>query len=215
MTEASSAPSTDERHLFLSCPLCSGRRLYYAFSLQEYRVVRCATCSLLLLNPQPSEAELTALYNEQYFLGEDTPESRARIAEMKAATDRHYLQQLARYRGPGNGRLLEIGCGQGDFLLEAQREGYDVAGVEISPSAAALANERLGATRVTQGILEDVMLEDRSFDICVLSDVIEHTRDPMRFLTIIRRLLKPSGTLFIATPSLDSWSAQLLLKIFI
>jgi 2-polyprenyl-3-methyl-5-hydroxy-6-metoxy-1,4-benzoquinol methylase len=163
-----------------------------------------------MLNPQPTDSDLAAIYSADYFLGDDTSESKARMAEMKAATARHYLSQLRRYRGPETGRLLEIGCGHGDFLLEAQREGYDVYGVEISPSASALANQRLGSDRVTTGILEKVELKEAHFDICVLSDVIEHTRDPMRFLTIIRRLLKPEGTLFIATPSLDSWSARLL-----
>jgi glycosyltransferase involved in cell wall biosynthesis/SAM-dependent methyltransferase len=163
-----------------------------------------------LLNPQPSESELAAIYNEDYFLGEDTTEGRTRTGEMKAATARHYLSQIQRYRGLEKGRLLEIGCGHGDFLLEAQREGYDVCGIEISRSAAALANQRLGAAKVTAGVLEHATLQDSSFDVCVLSDVIEHTRDPVRFLTNIRRLLKPDGVLFIATPSVDSWSAQLL-----
>jgi len=202
--------TANERHLTLSCPVCDSHRLYYSFSLQGYRVVRCDECSLLMLNPQPSESELNAIYSADYFLGEDTPEGHAQIAEMKGATARRYLKQIARYRGDEKGRLLEIGCGQGDFLLEAQKKGFDVSGIEISPTAAALANERLGSQKVTPGVLEQVTIEDGSFDVCVLSDVIEHTRDPIRFLSTIRRLLKPAGTLFIATPSLDSWSARLL-----
>src|SRR5262245_16632659 len=141
--------TTNQDYLFLSCPLCQGRRLYYAFSLQSYRVVRCATCSLLLLNPQPNDAELAAIYSADYFLGDDTPSERARMSEMKAATARHYLSQLRRYRGPEKGKLLEIGCGHGELLLEAQHYGYDIFGIEISPSASAIANQRLGSNRVT------------------------------------------------------------------
>ena len=50
------------------------------------------------------------------------------MAEMKRLP-LDITNQLGRYRGPETGRLLEIGCGQGDFLLEAQREAYDVYGV--------------------------------------------------------------------------------------
>src|SRR6185437_11195440 len=40
--------------------------------------------------------------------------------------------------------------------------------------------------------------------------VIEHVRDPADFLERVRRVLKPGGVVFIATPSIDSWSARLL-----
>ena len=49
-----------------------------------------------------------------------------------------------------------------------------------------------------------------SFDVCVLADVIEHTRDPMATMLRAWELLKPGGTLFLATPSLDSWSGRLM-----
>jgi 2-polyprenyl-3-methyl-5-hydroxy-6-metoxy-1,4-benzoquinol methylase len=200
----------EERPLIASCPICASRRLHYAFSQNDYRVVRCDDCGLMLLNPQPSPAELRAIYSETYFLGDDTPEARTRVARMKAATARLYLDQIRQYRGAQGGRLLEVGCGQGDFLLEAQRAGYDVVGVEISSSAARAASERLGGGKVICGEIESVALRDNHFDVCVLSDVIEHVRDPVAFLATIRRLLRPDGVLFVATPSLDSWSARLL-----
>jgi SAM-dependent methyltransferase len=48
------------------------------------------------------------------------------------------------------------------------------------------------------------------FDVCVLSDVIEHARDPQAVVRTVRRMLKPDGTLFIATPSVAHWSARVL-----
>lgn len=198
-----------QRPVLSACPICESRRLHYAFSHHGYRVVRCADCRLLMLNPQPSDAELAQIYNHTYFLGDDTPEGRALVAEMKSATARRYLRHIARYRGRHGGRLLEIGCGHGDFLLEAQRLGYDVTGVELSLSAAQQARRQLGAGAIVCGEVESVALGTGCFDVCVLADVIEHTRDPLAFLHTVRRLLKPDGVLFIATPSLDSWSARL------
>jgi glycosyltransferase involved in cell wall biosynthesis/2-polyprenyl-3-methyl-5-hydroxy-6-metoxy-1,4-benzoquinol methylase len=184
--------------------------MHYTFSHHSYRLVRCADCHLLLMNPQPSDAELVAIYSESYFLGDDTPEGHQRVSQMKRATARLYLRQLARYRGYQGGSLLEIGCGQGEFLVEAQRVGYDVTGVEISVSAARKAHTLLGGGKVICGEIDSVALSEGSFDVCVLSDVIEHIRNPVEFLRIIYRLLKPGGVLFIATPSLSSWSARLL-----
>jgi iron(III) transport system substrate-binding protein len=65
--------ASDQRRTVDACPICISRRLHYAFSQYGYRVVRCADCGLLLLNPQPSDAELAAIYSTEYFLGDDTP----------------------------------------------------------------------------------------------------------------------------------------------
>lgn len=210
LAEQSLALLGEERPTLTGCPVCGGKRLHYTFSQHGFRVVRCADCRFMLLNPQPSPAELREIYSETYFLGDDTDEGRARVAQMKAATARLYLDHIHQYRGAQGGRLLEIGCGQGDLLVEAQRAGYDVVGVEISSSAARTASDRLGGGKVICGEIESVALRDNHFDVCVLSDVIEHVRDPVAFLATIRRLLRTDGVLFIATPSLDSWSAKLL-----
>jgi len=194
-----------------TCPLCDGRQLRYAFSRQGYRVVRCAQCRLMLLNPQPSDQELGQIYTDGYFLGQPGAEGRRRSSEMRRATARHYLRELRRYRGPHGGRLLEIGCGEGDFLSEAEGAGFRVTGVDRSPFAARVARARVGAhALVVCGDAECLRPGREHFDVCVLSDVLEHVRNPLSFLALVRSLLRPDGVLLIATPSLDSWSARLL-----
>lgn len=204
------AQDTQKQIALSSCPICASRRLHYAFSRNGYRVVRCDDCRLMLLNPQPNDTELMQIYSESYFLGENTEAARQRVASMKAATARSYLDLIARYAGIHAGRLIEFGCGHGDFLVEAQRCGYEVTGVEISDDAARVAQQRLGDGKIVCGTIDSVSLAEHQFDICAISDVIEHVRDPLLFLQQIHRLLKPNGVLFIATPSLDSWSARLL-----
>lgn len=205
-----------------TCPLCRSRRLHYAFSIGApqgsdagLRVVRCDDCRFMLLNPQPSDDELAAIYNANYFLGSD--ESTA--GTLKSATARQYLDLLAQYRGGAKGgRLLEVGCGRGELLAEAAKAGYDVTGVELSPAAAASAANRLAEVtgndkcNVFCSTLEDADLPTASFDVAILADVIEHARDPLEMLRRVRDSLKPDGVLLLATPSLDSWSARLLKK---
>ena len=192
------------------CPLCASSRLRYAFSHEGYRLVRCADCALLFSNPQPSDTELSAIYSADYFLGAESDEGRASTREMKRATARQYLSEIHRYAGEAGGRLIEIGCGDGDFLVEAEAAGYHVTGVEYAPAACEQARARLQRGEIICGELEKAALEGAQFDLCVLSDVIEHVRDPLAFLREIHRLLKPGGGIFIATPSLASWSAKLL-----
>jgi len=53
------------------------------------------------------------------------------------------------------------------------------------------------------GELQPAGLAAEQFDLCVISDVLEHVRSPLDFLREVHRVLKPDGTLFIATPSID------------
>ncbi|HXE42856.1 MAG TPA: glycosyltransferase [Candidatus Baltobacteraceae bacterium] len=164
----------------------------------------------MFFNPQPSDSELAKIYGENYFLGSENEESRHAVAEIKKATANFYLSEIRRYRGSSTGRLLEIGCGDGDFLTLAEVEGWHVTGIEFSAAACERARQCLKNGEILCGELQQMKLESDHFDLCVISDVLEHVRSPMNFLREIHRVLKPSGVLFVATPSTDSWSARFL-----
>lgn len=200
----------NERPPVKACHVCGSPRVYYLFSTAGHRVVRCEDCGLVFFNPQPSENELKQIYSTDYFLGGQSESGRQTASELKLATAQCYLAEIRRYRGPETGRLLEVGGGGGDFLVAAEAEGWQVTGVEYSPSACERARQRLKTGIVHCGELRQANLPPGQFELCVLSDVLEHVRAPLDFLREIHRVLKPGGTLFIATPSIDSWSARFL-----
>lgn len=105
--------------------------------------------------------------------------------------------------GSRKGRLLDVGCGSGEFLATMKSLGWTVEGVEFNPEAARLAREAGGAP-VFAGSLEDARLEDSSFDVVTLHHVIEHLPDPARTLAECRRILKDGGRIHILTPNADS-----------
>ncbi|MDQ2995621.1 MAG: glycosyltransferase, partial [Chloroflexota bacterium] len=195
-------------HLLTACPLCQSRRLYYAFSHHNYRLVRCAECHLMMLNPQYQATDQAAFVESEYFLGANTSQGRAEIIHIKRATARSFLQQLERYRGALGGKLLQIGCGEGDFLVEAQHAGYDVVGIEPTTAAAKIAQQRVRGN-VICGSIDHIALREASFDVCVLSEILERVANPLELLRTARRLLKKDGVLFIVVLSLDSWPARL------
>jgi 2-polyprenyl-3-methyl-5-hydroxy-6-metoxy-1,4-benzoquinol methylase len=204
-----SSQSTEARRVKI-CHVCKGVRIYYLFSASGHRVVRCDDCGLVFLNPQPSDDELARIYDANYFLGSENEAGRKAVSELKQATANLYLSEIRRYHGFEKGQLLEVGCGDGDFLVSAEADGWQVTGVEFSPDASKIAQQRLKKGKVSCGELQQAGLASGRFDLCVVSDVIEHVRSPLDFLQEIHRVLKPGGTLFIATPSIDSWSARFL-----
>ena len=163
----------------------------------------------MFLNPQPTDEVLNELLDrDRTVLGESG--DLEHISETRRATARLRLEELRRYRGTIGGELLEMGCGQGDFLVEASDAGFTVTGVEVSASAAGEASRRLGgAGLVLCGGLDDVAHRQTRFDVCVLSGVLEQSRQPVAFLSRLRGLLRADATLLIETPNLHSWSARL------
>lgn len=167
-----------------------------------------------MLHPQPGDDELAQIYNESYFLGSDDPHTLEIVYSHKRATAALYLRQLMRQSGWGKDgskrSLLEIGCGMGDFLLEAQSKGFEVTGLEVTDHLVELGNRRLGGRRVQKGTIESADFPAGAFDVIAFFDVIEHVRDAGKFMERVHEMLKESGKVFIVTPSLDSWSARLL-----
>ena len=194
----------------VSCHICN-HPMFYRFDVDIFGLFRCTVCGLECLDPQPDDEKLGAIYDEAYFLGSGDKTTEKSMDNMKRSTALGYIELLSAYVDIDNPRLMEVGCGGGDFLATAKKKGYSVAGVEISPTAVGDANRKLGEDVVIQGELSSLdLLPLGKFDCCVLFDVIEHVRNPVMFLNSIKELLNDDGVCFIVTPSLDSWSAKVL-----
>ncbi len=171
----------------------AGTNFTYQFTQGGLPIVRCDGCRLLMRNPQPSDAELGRHLRRRLFLRhEREPGTKTRyeaeFARLKQATAAGYLDRWSAISagiaqaGAGR-RLLDLGTGLGDLLVEAQARGYDVDGRRVLGELGARAPTRgSAAPSCVEGTLETVGARRRHFDVCVLSDVIEHTRDPMRVL---------------------------------
>jgi SAM-dependent methyltransferase len=110
-----------------------------------------------------------------------------------------------KFRNPG--RMVDIGCGAGEFLLKMRIRGWEVQGVEMS-RAAAEAGRRLYGLDIVGGTLGEAQLPSATFDYVRLNHSFEHMTDPIQALTEIRRIIKPRGRLFIGVPNGDSLAAQ-------
>ena len=193
-----------------SCQICNGPTIQ-VFSVGEFPLYRCRSCGLEGLSPQPDDQILERIYGEDYFLGSRDADATQLMDKMKGLTAEKYIQILKRKVEVDSPRLIEIGCGGGEFLEKAMASGFDVAGLEISSNAVQSANRKLGIPRVVEGDLLDLDLDNLGvFDCCVMLDVLEHVRDPVAFLKRSKSLLDKNGICFIVTPSLNSWSARLL-----
>jgi 2-polyprenyl-3-methyl-5-hydroxy-6-metoxy-1,4-benzoquinol methylase len=118
----------------------------------------------------------------------------------RAAADRH-VRRLARPRDAA--RVLDVGCGNGEFLLEMRAAGWETHGHETDPRAVERAREQ--GLDVRAGALEGGAYPAGFFDAVTLSHVLEHLHDPVGTLKTCRELIRDDGVLWIATPNLASY----------
>lgn len=119
----------------------------------------------------------------------------------RAYLDVTHARNLGKATGD-NTRLLDVGCGNGEFLRFAALLGWVAEGVDVD--AAAVAAARASGCNVTHGSLEELPFRAGSYRHVTLSHVIEHVHDPVKLLRQCLALLVPGGRLWLQTPNLRS-----------
>lgn len=108
------------------------------------------------------------------------------------------------------GKILDIGCADGDFSEPLVKKGYDCYGLELTDEA--IKKSASKGIKVSQGsFLEKFPYRDNFFDIVFAGEVIEHTTDDISFLNEINRVLKKNGILILTTPNLLSLGNRFLM----
>ena len=113
---------------------------------------------------------------------------------------RQLCEWLMRTHFQKKGRLLDVGCGRGEYLKGFDSLGCEVAGVDVSPSASKLAGDRFPVA-VANLEIDPLPYPDESFDFVFSKSVVEHLHNPVTVLIKVFAALKPGGVAVIMTPS--------------
>jgi len=168
----------------------------------HFRMVRCNICGLVRSDPRIDTAKIEELYRGSHFIYADETRNLSR-------TYGHYLSRVNRHVST-KGRLLDIGCGNGFFLEEARRQGYqEVFGVEPSPEAAAQAPEAI-RQHITVSMFRPDLFPEQFFDVICFFQTLDHLEDPARVIADCFSLLKPGGVVFAINHNVRSISARAL-----
>ncbi len=175
-----------------------------ANTYERFRLVECTGCGVLALHPQPDDAQLERAYSTSYY-GLSRRKFVAPIAAAVSLFQNSRARRVAKAVPPG-GSILDVGCGNGGFLLEMKRRGFNVQGTEWTAASASRIPTNAGV-QVHAGDLLDLDLPQETFDAITLWHVFEHLRQPREALERIRALLKPTGRLFMSMPNAESTQA--------
>ena len=172
----------------------------------RYGIARCVRCGLVFVHPQPSDEEMARLYFEGYY-GEGRGRSFLSrfFSRVESLLYRERVWKIARLRKEG--RILDVGCGDGKFLEAMKHRGWVGYGVETSRVGAEVARFKRGL-EVFNGELVARKFESGFFDVVTLWQVLEHVRDPLRILREVGRILKEDGLLYVSAPNIESFQAK-------
>jgi 2-polyprenyl-3-methyl-5-hydroxy-6-metoxy-1,4-benzoquinol methylase len=114
------------------------------------------------------------------------------------------LRYLPRRTSDRDYRVLDVGCGGGDFLDAAASIGWVVAGCDPDPAVAASSREGFSAREVRVGGIEAWTDSASTFDAITFSHVIEHVHNPVAAIKLAFDLLAPGGMIYLETPNIDA-----------
>lgn len=197
-----------------TCPWCGtpSNKTYLSvkdhFLSQEcFDILECEHCGLLFTHPRPDPSVIGNYYkSDEYYSHQQNKKGFIpRLYELVKKPNMNHKVRLALGKRT-SGRLLDIGCGVGDFLVAVQQRGFEVVGIEPSADARAIATTRLGFEPLAPDAL--ATLPEASFDVITLWHVLEHIDDLKQEIAALSRLLKPDGSLIIALPNFKSFDAS-------
>ncbi len=164
----------------------------------EFPIVECARCGHVYVTPRLSPALIADIYAR--FWQSHKPKTLPKD-EFAYYLCRH-LAKLGHY-----GKLLDFGCGWGQYLAAAQAVGWDAVGIEVDPEKIAFARSQ--GLNAVQGELLDRTFDSETFDAVIAQQVFEHLYDPVSYMEEIKRILKPGGIVFVSVPNYGSIRAKL------
>ncbi len=171
----------------------------------EYRIVRCPECGTLRMSPRPPFEERRAAFSDLYPLFDWALGRKRAQADQRIARFAPQIEQINRRQKPG--RLLDVGCGDGFFMLGMHRRGWEVSGIELHEKVAAYAREELGLD--VKGGAEHEVDWGGVYDCITLFGVIEDVDDPNACLKRCLEHLADDGLLVVQTHNIGSLEARL------
>lgn len=176
----------------------------YSVSGETFELLHDADLDMLITHPQPSLEKLPSYYESNDYISH-TDGNKSLFEKLyqfvKSIALKNKLKLINAQSSKG--RILDIGAGVGDFLSVCKNDGWQTVGIEPSEKAKTIAIQK-GVSFVN----DLASLENNSFDIITMWHVLEHVPNLEEYISELKRLIKPNGTIIIAVPNFNSFDAN-------
>ncbi len=202
-----------------ACPICNHTETTlflktkdFTVSQETFEIVQCTHCGFCYTNPRPNVQAIGKYYESEAYISHSNTQKtvvnriyhwvRQRALQEKSKLIAH----LSDFQPEKQMRLLDYGCGTGEFLHTCQKEGWRVDGIEPSQKARSQA-EKLTGLAIQEHLFSDYFIQKR-YDVITLWHVLEHVHLLNETLSYLKSLLTPSSLLLLALPNRQAWDAK-------
>lgn len=169
-------------------------------------LARCTSCGFVTADLDLGDEELTALYGERYFCGDEYADYIRDRSPIERSFSRRLRTLMPFVKRPDTKHLFEIGSAYGFFLNLARPSFRSVSGIDISGSAVEFARSEFGLPVLCGNVLSVELEED--IDVACMWDTIEHLRRPDLYLAWLSRRMRPGSVLAVTTGDIESRVAR-------
>ncbi len=183
-----------------ACLISGGKQLRPLKGYEQHYLVKSKKTGFVFCSRIPTEKELIDHYN--------TYTRNNFISPITISNYQELLRSFEPYRKTG--RILDIGCGDGYFLEEARKMGWEVYGTEYTDAAIEVCTEK--GIQMHQGQLKPANYGSDYFDVITSFEVIEHINNPIEEVQNIRSVLRKGGIFYLTTPNFNATERYFLKK---
>lgn len=187
----------------MNCKICMSNKCKFFLNAKEYNFFKCDKCNYVFINPTPDEYEISMIYQKEYF-------DKGKYID-DFATKMEYTRRIELIQSIAFDKkltVLDFGCASGDFVNFAKSY-YDVVGVDVSDDAIILAQTKYPDIKSKFVYFSEFPTVDKTFDVIVLWDVIEHVKNPVDTLRYLKTFLATNGSIIISTPNIGAPIAKI------
>lgn len=195
------------------CPLC-GKEQFKNFmvvkdnsvSQESFVIVQCEYCDFKFTNPRPDEASIGRYYDSEAYISHSNTANGLTNKAYKLVRTYTLKQKVDIInKWHARGKILDYGCGTGNFLVACQQDGWEVSGLEPNELARSQAQTLLNKEIYAKQLNE---ITPGSFAVITLWHVLEHVHALNDTFKQLTNLLQADGVILVAVPNSDSHDAQ-------
>lgn len=197
----------------IRCRLCKSNNIKKAFlspdthgrhlnSNKTYQMYYCRSCSnYFLYNEETKKNYYKKAYPKNYYPNNGFF-SKFILSILNLINHKKYKTIIKHFPEKIKIKILDVGCGTGEFLKSLPSNRFQKFGIEINPQAAQIASS-LGL-KIIHGDINRVNFKSNKFDCVTMWHVFEHLPNPTITIQQISKILKPNGLLIFTVPNSNS-----------